>query len=174
MYLRVSMTALILYVIFFSGYSPALSAPSKEQNFKEISADLVKQAEEQAKLSDFPAAQISYERALVANPANIKAHIGVGRMHDLQGRTGRSLKYYRQALELDPTNPEALRYQAYAFLNRNLIEYAARNADRLAQQCLENCDDVDALKAVIASKRKSEETPTSDSVKEPIADQGPN
>ena len=94
-------------------------------------------------------AQVLYERALVANPANIAALIGLGRTHEKGGRVGKSLKYYRQALELEPNHLDALGLQGKAFLSKEMLDRAEANRDKLSRLCPQSCQQLDDLEVAI-------------------------
>ncbi len=85
-------------------------------------------------------AQLLFERAIVANPANVDALIGLGQAHERMGAVGKGLKYYRQALEIEPNDQAALEKQALAFLKRDMADRAEDNRDKLARLCLGGCE----------------------------------
>jgi len=111
------------------------TAPS----YQDVSARLT--ADGQSLIATAPAdARLLFERALVANPANVAALIGLGRSFDAEDKPGRSLKFYRHALELEPDNRSALVQQAKAFLKRDLLYRAEANLARLDEIC-DRCDE---------------------------------
>lgn len=96
-------------------------------------------------------AQLLFERALVADPANLEALVGLGKSHEAQGRVGRGLKYYRQALAIDPNAHAALEAQALAFLKRDMVDRAQINLDKLSRLCTSGCDALSAVEAALDS-----------------------
>ena len=114
-------------------------AAQAETKFQKVSSQLVAQANAALETKQFVDAQLLYERALVAAPANTKALIGLGRSHEEQGRVGKGLKYYRQALEIEPNDQTALEVQALAFLKRDMKERADSNREKLARLCASGC-----------------------------------
>lgn len=138
-----------------------LAGPSIAQTaekYQELSEQLVAEASGAMKAEQAKEAQSLYERALVANPANIDALIGLGKAHEAQGRIGSGLKYYRKALELEPNDKNALEYQALAFLKRNLRARAENNRDKLASLCTDGCDELETVTSAIEefSARKAD------------------
>ena len=138
-----------------------LATPSFAQTaekYQELSAQFVTEASRAMTSEQSKEAQSLYERALVANPANIDALIGLGKAHEAQGRIGSGLKYYRKALELEPNDKNALEYQALAFLKRNLRARAESNRDKLASLCTEGCEELDVVASAIEefSERKAD------------------
>ncbi|WP_417463805.1 tetratricopeptide repeat protein [Kordiimonas sp.] len=128
------------------------------EKYQELSEQLVAEASGAMTSEQAKEAQALYERALVANPANIDALIGLGKAHEAQGRVGSGLKYYRKALELEPNDKNALEYQALAFLKRNLRARAESNRDKLASLCTDGCKELEAVASAIEeySARKAD------------------
>jgi len=122
--------------------------------YREISKQLVIEAKLALTSSKPETALLLFERAIVADPANTQALLGLGRTHELEGRVGRGLKYYRQALEIEPNDKFALRDQALAFLKQDLMDRADGNRAKLARLCPNGCEALErvevALKAHIA------------------------
>lgn len=128
--------------------------------YRDASRQLVGQADMALRTDDAETALTLYERALVANPANVQALIGLGKTHEIMGRVGRGLKYYRQALTVDPNALVALEAQAVAFLKRDMIDRAEANRARLARLCAAGCGPLDnvetALEAYKAEKAQAD------------------
>lgn len=135
----------------------ALSTPSTSlqvaDRYIDVSDTLAVQAKAKLGGGETEAAQDLYERALVANPANMQALIGLGKTHEAQGRVGRGLKYYRQALTIDPNALRALEAQAIAFLKRDMPDRAEINRDRLATLCRTGCEPLENVKVAIEGYR---------------------
>lgn len=117
--------------------------------YKDASRALVGQATMALKAEDAETALMLYERALVANPANLNALIGLGKTHEIMGRVGRGLKYYRHALEIDPNALTALEAQAVAFLKRGMVDRAEANRAKLARLCAAGCEPLDSVETAI-------------------------
>ena len=133
-----------------------LSAPAFAQTaekYRLLSSDLVKKADVSLKAEAPRDAQAIYERALVANPSNVDALVGLGRAHEAQGHTASGLKYYRKALEIEPNDRDALEVQALAFLKRNLADKAEGNREKLARICQGGCAELEAVESAIEEYR---------------------
>lgn len=126
---------------------PATAQTSEKH--QSLSRQLVAQAVVALHAEKADDAQLLYERALVANPSNIDALIGLGRSAEAQGRLGRGLKYYRRALEIEPNDHAALEAQALAFLKRDMADRATENRDKLARLCLNGCDALNTVSEAI-------------------------
>lgn len=131
------------------GASSAASAQNAEK-YQKISTMYVTQAIEALNTGDASGAQAFYEKALVANPANVMALVGLGDAHSVQGRTGRGLKYYRFALEVVPNNKPALERQALAFLKKGNIDRAVSNQMILERLCSNGCEALSLVNLAIA------------------------
>ena len=129
-----------------------LSAASYGQTadkYKEISTMYVTKAADAIAAGDAKEAQALYEKALVANPANAQALVGLGKAHSMQGRTGRGLKYYRFALEVTPNHKPALEAQSLAFLKKGNIDRATSNQLILERLCSKGCAELSAVNSAI-------------------------
>ncbi len=144
------MTTLAGMVAVSAATSGHVAADDKYRN---VSKTLVSQAVMAQKSDRAEEAQILFERALVADPANLQALIGLGKTHEAQGRVGRGLKYYRQALAIDPNEHIALEAQAVAFLKRDLVERAEANHAKLERLCTDGCKALDAVAGALDSYR---------------------
>lgn len=130
-------------VIAFSG--PAFAS----DKYKDTSRILVSEASMALASEKAEDAQLLFERAIVADPANLEALVGLGKSHEAQGRVGRGLKYYRQALSIDPNAHAALEAQALAFLKRDMKDRAETNRDKLARLCTAGCDALSNVEAAL-------------------------
>lgn len=126
---------------------------SANDKYKDVSSQLVREAGVAFMAERTEDAQLLFERALVANPANIDALIGLGKTHEALGKVGRGLKYYRQALAIDPNAFPALEAQAVAFLKRDMVDRAEANRDKLARLCVAGCDALENVEVAIEGYR---------------------
>lgn len=133
--------------------------------YKDASRQLVGQAMIALKAEKVEEAQILYERALVANPANLHALVGLGKTHEALGRVGKGLKYYRQALEVDPNAMVALEAQAVAFLKRDMVKRAEANRSKLARLCEAGCQSLDMVETAIEAYRAEKAEMDADAAK---------
>jgi len=135
--------------------APVVAAQTAPQ-YQALSKELVAQAD--AKLADdAAAAQLLFERALVADPTNVQALVGLGHAFEDQGHVGRGLKYYRQALEIQPNDLAALESQALAFLKRKLPDRTERNRARIAELCGEDCPSLARVTAALEAHNAAAE-----------------
>ncbi|NVJ70740.1 MAG: hypothetical protein HWE08_10330 [Alphaproteobacteria bacterium] len=139
-----------LIVALCMGTMLALPAAAQTADkYQSLSRQLVSQAQMALDSEQAAEARVLFERALVANPANVTAMIGLGRTAEAQGLTGRGLRYYRRALEIEPNNRGALEAQALAFLKRDRADRAEDNREKLARLCLKGCEALNVVTAAL-------------------------
>lgn len=90
-----------------------------------------------------------YEAALAADPRNRAAYVGLARGAEADGLPGHAVRYYRQALELDPNDLSVLELQGLAFLQRGAAPRAEENLARLRKLCPPACPEAERLAAAI-------------------------
>lgn len=113
---------------------------------------LVEQGSELLADDQYGEARVFFEQALVANPKNALAHIGLGRVHRGLGNVTTGLRYFTVALELEPTNLEALEHQALTYLDRDSVADAEQNLTRIRRICGNNdCETSVRLAAAISA-----------------------
>ncbi len=76
--------------------------------------------------SDPKAAQDIYLRAIHADPGHVPSRINLGRLRQLRGNISAAVRQYREALRLDPENPEALYNLATVFDDLEECEVAIK------------------------------------------------
>ncbi|MCG2842341.1 tetratricopeptide repeat protein [Sandaracinobacter sp. RS1-74] len=90
-----------------------------------------------------------FEAALAADPRNRQAYIGLGRAAQADGLPGRAVRYYREALEIDPNDLNALELQGNALVERGAKSRAKENLERVKTLCKAPCPTADRLAAAI-------------------------
>lgn len=90
------------------------------------------------------------ESALVVDPRNRDAYIGLARVAQGQQLPGKAIKLYAEALKLAPNDVGALAGQGEAFVQRGAVERAKRNLEMIKAACKDPCPQAAALVAAIA------------------------
>ena len=98
-----------------------------------------------------------FEAALAADPRNRRAYIGLARAAEAEGLPGKAVRFYREALEIDPNDLAALELQGMALVERGAKARAESNLERVKKLCDGPCPQADRLAAAIARGPK---TPT--------------
>jgi Tfp pilus assembly protein PilF len=86
-----------------------------------------------------------YQTALAVDPRNRAAYLAMARAVKAQGLNGKAIRYYSEALELDPNDLTALTEQGDVMVAKGAIAAAKANLARLKMLCRSDCGRVDAL-----------------------------
>lgn len=95
-----------------------------------------------------------YETALALDPKNVSAYVGLGKSYEKLGLPGKALRFYRQALTLNPNDPGALEAQAMVLLGKGSISRAQSNLDRLRKVCKGDCPAISRLDSAISKAQQ--------------------
>lgn len=98
-----------------------------------------------------PAAIDAFEAALAVDPKNADAFLGIARAYDVQKLPGRAIKYYREALALEPNDLGALEGQGKALVARGATTRARVNLDRIKTLCKGECPAAKRLETALAT-----------------------
>jgi Tfp pilus assembly protein PilF len=90
------------------------------------------------------------ESALAVDPRNRPAYIALARAAQGQKLPGKAVKFYFEALKLEPNDLAALEGQGEALVQRGAVERAKRNLDRIKTLCRAPCAAATTLAAAIA------------------------
>ena len=122
---------------------------SAEPRIAPLSAQLTRSGETLLAQKKALAAIEQFETALAVDPKNVRAYIGMARAHDAIGLPGRAVKFYREALSIDPNDLTALSEQGKALVARGAVTRARANLDRVRKLCGGECSEAVALAASI-------------------------
>lgn len=117
------------------GLSGPTWAQSGKIDYVETSKRLVIQGGLALDSSDKYGAMSLFEQAIVSNPANANAYVGLGRVHGALGNANTSQKYFSTALEIDPVNLGALQGQALFYLSQDNVAEAEKVLNRIKRIC---------------------------------------
>ncbi|HEY5724146.1 MAG TPA: tetratricopeptide repeat protein, partial [Allosphingosinicella sp.] len=91
-----------------------------------------------------------FETALAVDPRNRQAYIGLARAAQGQKLPGKAIKFYFEALKLEPNDVVALAGQGEAMVQRGAVARAQKNLDKIRTLCRNACPQVATLAAAIA------------------------
>jgi tetratricopeptide (TPR) repeat protein len=80
--------------------------------------------------------------------------MGMARAAEAQGLPGKAVRFYREALELEPNDLAALEAQGLALVERGATARAGDNLERVKKICQGSCPEADRLAAAIAKGPK--------------------
>lgn len=119
--------------------STSALAQGRPGSVNPLSLDFSRQAQASLAAGKTTEALDLFEASVVADPRNTAAYIGLGRTYQQLGMPGRALRYYRQALTINPNDPVALELQAIGFAASGMSQQATANLQRLRRVCASNC-----------------------------------
>lgn len=90
------------------------------------------------------------ESALAVDPRNRQAFIVLAEIARTQGLPGKAIRFYREALTLEPNDVVALRGQGEAMVQKGAVERAKENLARVKTLCGNGCVEANQLAAAIA------------------------
>jgi Tfp pilus assembly protein PilF len=113
----------------------------------------------------FEAAGDSMESALAVDPRNRKAYIQLAKLSQKQALPGKAIRFYREALLLDPNDLSALAGQGEALVQKGAITKAKENLVRITRLCVTSCSEQTFLASVIEKGEKAPAIVTAESIK---------
>lgn len=114
------------------------------------STELLQKGEAARAAGNLEAANDALESALAVDPRNRAAYVALGRVARAQSLPGKAIRYYRDALSLDPNDTAALSGEGEAMVQKGAVESAKADLQKLQQACKGNCPPAQALAAAIA------------------------
>ncbi|WP_374147223.1 tetratricopeptide repeat protein [Sphingomonas sp. 28-63-12] len=96
------------------------------------------------------AAAETLETALAVDPRNRAAFVALGDVAETRGLSGKAIRFYREALLLEPNDVAALQGQGQAYVSKGAIERARQNLAKIRKICVRGCTEATTLAAQIA------------------------
>jgi tetratricopeptide (TPR) repeat protein len=90
-----------------------------------------------------------FETALVVDPRNREAYVGLARVAQSQRLPGKAIRLYADALRIEPNDINAITGQGEAYVQRGAVDRARRNLARVQQLCGRPCPQATQLSAAI-------------------------
>lgn len=98
----------------------------------------------------YEAAIDALETALVVDPRNREAYVGLARVAQAREMPGKAIGFYVEALKLEPNDVTALAGQGEALVQRGAVERAKQNLAKVKAACDGACPQATSLAAAIA------------------------
>lgn len=148
------------YIVRFSPAAVAMSlmlalvssgsyATQRDDQISARALIYVDHAQAAIKEKDWQLAIDNLETALALHPRNAAAYIMLAKIMEEQGLLGKSIRYYREALEIDPNGQDALIGQGLVLVKRGAVDRAKDNLARYEFLCRKNCTAKDILTVAI-------------------------
>lgn len=90
------------------------------------------------------------ESALAVDPKNRRAFLELADIAKAQGLPGKAIRFYREALELEPNDVAALAGQGDALVQKGAVVKAQENLAKVKRICSASCPEEGRLAAMIA------------------------
>lgn len=127
------------------------AVPTPAPTVKPLSARLALDAAGLLAKGEIGPAIDRYETSLAVDPTNRAAYLGLARAAERQGLPGKAVRFYREALQLEPNDLEALEGQGSALARRGATARAQINLARIKTLCgAAACPGARRLEGVIA------------------------
>ncbi len=115
------------------------------------SVNLMQQGEAALAEGRTQAATDLLEAALAVDPRNRRAWLGLARAAEAEGLPGKAVRFYREALTIEPNDLVTLELQGLALVQRGARARAEDNLERVRRLCgTAPCPAADRLSAAIA------------------------
>lgn len=128
--------------------STSLNAQRADDQIDARSVALLDRGKAARAAGDLDTANGLIESALAVDPRNRAAYLVLAEIARAQGLPGKAIRFYREALTLEPNDQAALRGQGEAMVQKGAVERARENLARLKTLC-GNCADATQLAAAI-------------------------
>jgi Tfp pilus assembly protein PilF len=111
---------------------------------------LVQRAQQESAAGRLDEANDLLETALAVDPRNRGAYVALARVALAQHMPGKAVRYYGDALRIEPNDVNALAGQGEALVQRGAVERARQNLQRVQTLCGRNaCPQAQQLAAII-------------------------
>lgn len=113
-------------------------------------SNLIRQAQTALAANKATDALNFYESAAAVDPNSAAPYTGMAKAYEQLGLRGKALRYYREALMINPNDQDALEAQAIGMIARGKPEQARANLDRLHRICLKGCPSIAHVEAALS------------------------
>lgn len=130
--------------------STALVAQRPDDQIDAKSLALLQQGRAAQAGGNLDGATDAFETALAVDPRNRQAYVALAEIARARGLPGKAIRFYREALLLEPNDLSALRGQGEAMVAKGAVEKARENLAKIKTICASGCNDANVLAAAIA------------------------
>jgi Tfp pilus assembly protein PilF len=130
--------------------STSLMAQRPDDQIDPKSLALLQEGKTARAAGNLDGAQDALESALAVDPRNREAFLVLAEIARTRGLPGKAIRFYNEALALEPNDVAALRGQGEALVAKGATAKAKENLAKLKAACGGDCGDATQLAAVIA------------------------
>ena len=130
--------------------STALVAQRPDDQIDAKSIALLQQGRAAQAAGNLDGATDAFESSLAVDPRNRQAFVALAEIARTRGLPGKAIRFYREALLLEPNDLSALRGQGEAMVAKGAVERARENLAKIKTICAGQCNDANVLAAAIA------------------------
>ncbi len=147
--------AVIAMSLVFAMVSSAGLSQTADIEIRPRSVELMQLGETAQNKGNLELATDLYETALAVDPRNGSAFIALAQIARVQKLPGKAIRFYREALILNPNNLDALAGQGEALVQRGAIEKAKINLSRIETLCRTSCKQTVQLGKIIKASENA-------------------
>lgn len=136
-------------VLGVAALSTAVIAQKPDAQIDPRSTMIVEQARAAQRAGNLEQANDLLETALAVDPKNRTAFMTLAEVAKAQALPGKAIRFYREALELEPNDVAALAGQGDALVQKGAVTKARENLAKLKRLCTGACPEGAQLAAVI-------------------------
>ncbi len=151
--MRVSWTIPLMLIVAgtVSGVAIGATGPAADDVLKPVSVKMAAEGSAALARGDANAAIDAFEAALASDPKNVAAFSGIAQGYEKLGLPGKAVKYYREALALNPSDIPALEGQGKALIIRGATARAQINLARIKALCKADCSAATRLQTALST-----------------------
>jgi len=147
--MRFSPAALALSVVLFA-VSSSVEGQRPDDQIDARSLALLAQGQAAYRAGNLSGAEDLIETALAVDPRNRGAYVALGAVATAQKLPGKAVRFYREALSVEPNDVGALSGEGIALVQKGAVEPARANLQRIRTLCKAECPAAVTLAAAIA------------------------
>lgn len=129
--------------------SAAVLAQKPDAQVDPRSVAILEQARTAQRAGNLDQANDLLESALAVDPKNRAAYLALADIAKAEGLPGKAIRFYREALELEPNDLAALAGQGDALIQKGAVTKARENLAKLKRLCTGACPEEARLAAAI-------------------------
>lgn len=153
--MRFAAPAIALAMVLATVSSVSYGKRAADTQINPLSKALTQQGAAELTANRLDAATDALESALIVDPRNREAFVVLAKVALKQDLPGKAIRYYREALLIEPNDISALAGQGEALAKRGALTKAKENLARIQRLCVSACAEQTQLAAAITTAEKA-------------------